>query len=432
MGLVRMGVPEALVLFIRKNFNVGIFVETGTFKGETTRWAADHFERVITIELSKELFNRAVQKFQHQHNVDLKFGDSSQELPKIISEIGRSAVFWLDAHHCCSMNTAGKGVMAPILCEIDAITASSHDHFILIDDARLFLAPPPDPHLLNEYPEINVLLKALNERKNHYVVIYDDVIICVPDSAREKISAFCKQETTRNDRIFWAQKLTTERRNSVERTIFRIKNTLVSGVWFLQNKKTILIKWKKYLNDFYTFSSLNNKNERFICRFGDRYPCLKDDTITTPVDRHYVLHPAWAMRVLMQIKPEQHIDIASSLRFVAILSAVIPVEHYDYRPPELMIENLRCGQVDLNRLPFGSGSVNSLSCMHTLEHIGLGRYGDPLDVDGDIKAAEELSRVLAPDGNLLIVVPVGRSRIQFNAHRIYAYQIGRASCRERV
>jgi SAM-dependent methyltransferase len=128
------------------------------------------------------------------------------------------------------------------------------------------------------------------------------------------------------------------------------------------------------------------------------------------------------MRVLMQIKPEQHIDIASSLRFVAILSAVIPVEHYDYRPPELMIENLRCGQVDLNRLPFGSGSVNSLSCMHTLEHIGLGRYGDPLDVDGDIKAAEELSRVLAPDGNLLIVVPVGRSRIQFNAHRIYAYR----------
>lgn len=60
--------------------------------------------------------------------------------------------------------------------------------------------------------------------------------------------------------------------------------------------------------------------------------------------------------------------------------------------------------------------------MHVIEHIGLGRYGDPLDYDGDLRAIRELRRVVKPKGNLLFVVPVGKPRIQFNAHRIYSYE----------
>jgi len=73
-------------------------------------------------------------------------------------------------------------------------------------------------------------------------------------------------------------------------------------------------------------------------------------------------------------------------------------------------------------LPFEDGSVASLSCMHVVEHVGLGRYGDPLDPDADLKAMRELARVLAPGGNLLFVVPVGQPRVMFNAHRIYSYE----------
>src|SRR3954454_19144361 len=62
----------------------------------------------------------------------------------------------------------------------------------------------------------------------------------------------------------------------------------------------------------------------------------------------------------------------------------------------------------------------SVSCLHVAEHIGLGRYGDPLDPDGTRKAAAELARVLAPDGQLLFSGPVGRPRTCFNAHRIHA------------
>jgi len=60
--------------------------------------------------------------------------------------------------------------------------------------------------------------------------------------------------------------------------------------------------------------------------------------------------------------------------------------------------------------------------MHTIEHVGLGRYGDKIDPDGDIKAINELKRVLAIDGNLLFVVPIGKPKLVFNAHRIYSYE----------
>ncbi|MBP2677390.1 MAG: hypothetical protein H6Q82_455, partial [Deltaproteobacteria bacterium] len=77
---------------------------------------------------------------------------------------------------------------------------------------------------------------------------------------------------------------------------------------------------------------------------------------------------------------------------------------------------------DLLALPFEDCSIPSLSCMHVVEHVGLGRYGDPLDPDGDLKAIAELKRVLSVGGTLLFVVPVGKPKIMFNAHRIYSFE----------
>jgi len=115
------------------------------------------------------------------------------------------------------------------------------------------------------------------------------------------------------------------------------------------------------------------------------------------------------------------VDISSSLYFAAIASAFVPIRYYDFRPPELRLNNLSVEHADLLALPFQDNSVPSLSCMHVVEHIGLGRYRDPLDPEGDLKAIRELQRVLAPSGNLIFVVPAGRPRIVFNAHRIYSY-----------
>ena len=154
-------------------------------------------------------------------------------------------------------------------------------------------------------------------------------------------------------------------------------------------------------------------------RLRDVKACLADRTALTTFDRHYVYHPAWAIRILLETRPAEHVDVSSLLHFAAMASAVVPVRFYDYRPAPLRLGNLSCGQADLMALPFADRSIASLSCMHVLEHIGLGRYGDPIDPRGDRKALAELERVLAPGGTLLVVVPVGRPRVQFNAHRIY-------------
>ncbi len=79
------------------------------------------------------------------------------------------------------------------------------------------------------------------------------------------------------------------------------------------------------------------------------------------------------------------------------------------------------GKEDICNLSFEKNSISCLSCMHVIEHIGLGRYGDKLDYDGDLYAIRELKRVIKSGGNLLIAVPVGQPKIRFNAHRIYSY-----------
>jgi hypothetical protein len=189
----------------------------------------------------------------------------------------------------------------------------------------------------------------------------------------------------------------------------------------------VLSKWPKkiirffqFWREFYLFS--RSGDGRFSVKLKDAYPFLMDKTSKTPFDQHYTYHPAWAARKLAQINPPSHVDISSILSFGTIVSAFVPIKFYDYRPAEVQLKGWEAGFADLKKLSFENNSIVSLSCMHTIEHIGLGRYGDEIDALGDIKAAHELKRVLQPGGHLLFVTPVGLPRIEYNAHRIYSYE----------
>ena len=182
-------------------------------------------------------------------------------------------------------------------------------------------------------------------------------------------------------------------------------------------------KYRRFVADFRQFAELSRtQGKRFDMRWGERYPCLDDNTAETAFDAHYTYHPAWAARIIAKNRPALHVDLSSTLHFCTMVSAFTPVEFYDIRPARLRLEGLSCNHGDLLALPFSSGEVVSLSCMHVVEHVGLGRYGDPIDPLGDLKAIAELTRVLANGGSLLFVVPVGRPTIRFNAHRIYSYE----------
>jgi len=188
-------------------------------------------------------------------------------------------------------------------------------------------------------------------------------------------------------------------------------------------KKTINILITPFIiNDYFKFKTLDT-DQRFNMKLFDFYPQIKDKTIGTNFDSHYVYHTSWAARKVKEINPSTHTDISSSLYFSGIVSAFVPINFYDYRPANLKLSNLKSEKGDLLNLPFESESITSLSCMHTIEHIGLGRYGDTIDPNGDKKAVEELKRVLAKNGSLLFVTPVGKQKIEFNAHRIYSYEM---------
>lgn len=177
-----------------------------------------------------------------------------------------------------------------------------------------------------------------------------------------------------------------------------------------------------FQKEFELFNSIDKK-KKLQNSWEDIYPWLSDKTSVTTFDAHYIYHPAWAARIIKRINPNKHIDISSTLHFCTILSAFVPTEFYDYRPAELNLSSLLSEKTDLTNLIFKSDSIESISCMHTIEHVGLGRYGDAIDPDGDLKAIAELQRVIKKGGSLLLVTPVGKPRIQFNAHRIYSFEL---------
>jgi len=174
------------------------------------------------------------------------------------------------------------------------------------------------------------------------------------------------------------------------------------------------------LKDYFKYKS-KDQSKRFELTFWDSWPFIFDKTISTPFDRHYIYHTAWAARKVKEINPPKHVDISSSLSFCSIVSAFVPVAFYDYRPANLHLDGLTSQSANLTSLHFESNSIHSLSCMHTIEHIGLGRYGDPIDPDGDIKAINELKRVVAQGGYLIFVTPIGKKKLLFNGMRIYSY-----------
>lgn len=135
------------------------------------------------------------------------------------------------------------------------------------------------------------------------------------------------------------------------------------------------------------------------------------------VDFQYLMMNRWAFDRLGKFKGTLH-DFASKVDFAAFAAALRPVIHYDIRLPDFAVPGLSIVKGDLTDIPLEDGSVSLASCLHVAEHIGLGRYGDEIDPNGFERACGELARVLAPGGNLLFAVPVGRPKVVFNAHRV--------------
>jgi len=187
---------------------------------------------------------------------------------------------------------------------------------------------------------------------------------------------------------------------------------------FLDVRRLIAVLYlPRYVQDWIRFSRKSRQRLSFV----ESFPCLSDRVATTPFDPHYLYQAAWLGRCLAQRPPKgQHVDVGSDVRLMVVLSAFVETRFIDYRPLAVALSGLECIAGDITALSIPDASIDSLSCLHVVEHVGLGRYGDPIDPDGSLTALRELARVLAPGGMLYLSVPVGRERVCYNAHRVYA------------
>ncbi len=156
---------------------------------------------------------------------------------------------------------------------------------------------------------------------------------------------------------------------------------------------------------------------------GPAYPCLDDRKAPGgTASGHYFHQDLLAARRIFAAQPAVHVDVGSRVDgFVAHVAVFRPIRVLDIRPVAASIPNVEFIVADL----MGDlredlvGCCDSLSCLHALEHFGLGRYGDPIDYLGHLKGLRGLVRLLRPGGKFYFSVPIGPQRVEFNGHRVF-------------
>jgi len=203
--------------------------------------------------------------------------------------------------------------------------------------------------------------------------------------------------------------------------IKRIKNILLfwgfdPGI-FIKN----IAGFPLYFRDYFQFRKKSKRNSDF--HFGKIYPILTDkNNLSGNLADHYFYQDLLVANKIFENKPVKHVDIGSRIDgFVAHIASFREIEVFDIRPLDVSIKNIKFRRVDFMKPNSGLiDYTDSISCLHSLEHFGLGRYGDPLEVSGHLRGLESIYSVLKKGGKFYFSSPIGPQRIEFNAHRVFS------------
>jgi SAM-dependent methyltransferase len=151
-------------------------------------------------------------------------------------------------------------------------------------------------------------------------------------------------------------------------------------------------------------------------------PILTDKTTESgTLSGHYFHQDLLVAKRVFLAAPTKHVDIGSRTDgFVAHVASFREIEVFDIRPLENKIGNINFVQADFMRPNEALFEyTDSISCLHAIEHFGLGRYNDPIDVNGHLKGLDTINKVLRKGGKFYFSTPIGPQRIEFNAHRVF-------------
>jgi len=153
-----------------------VFVETGTYLGDTTWWFRDDFERLYTIEVDPFLNDQAKSRFARMQHIEALSGDSSSVLASVVPSITSKALYWLDGHYSAGITGSGESY-CPIMAELAAIYGYARAAFVIvIDDARCFGSDPA-------YPTVSAVrerIKSLSEGRDGVTIENDMIIVRQP------------------------------------------------------------------------------------------------------------------------------------------------------------------------------------------------------------------------------------------------------------
>jgi len=150
------------------------------------------------------------------------------------------------------------------------------------------------------------------------------------------------------------------------------------------------------------------------------YPILSDyKAWAGTMKGHYFHQDLYVAQAIFQAKPVRHVDVGSSIAgFVSHVASFMPIEILDIRPVPSTSRNISFTQQDV--MQGLTIKTRSLSCLHTIEHFGLGRYGDSINPEGHLRGFKNLVDAVEAGGILYISFPIGnKERVEFNAHRVF-------------
>tara|TARA_B100000242_G_C43019606_1_gene474414 strand:+ start:88 stop:861 length:774 start_codon:yes stop_codon:yes gene_type:complete len=188
----------------------------------------------------------------------------------------------------------------------------------------------------------------------------------------------------------------------------------------LKNPLTFYLDIFNFFRDYKNIKKdINNTNFDIY----PTHPYLFDKNDKNLKLEYFHFQDLWAFKTLSKNSIVELVDIGSNLSFITFASSVSKIKCIDIRPHKIILENVDFAIGNITNLPFENESINNISSLSVIEHIGLGRYGDEIDLFGMEKSAMEFTRVLKKNGNLIISFPFGKKNIiEFNAHRICNFE----------
>jgi SAM-dependent methyltransferase len=176
-----------------------------------------------------------------------------------------------------------------------------------------------------------------------------------------------------------------------------------------------------YFRDLSLLKKQKGDDVSFV--FGKKYPILSERFLDGgTMSGHYFHQDLFVAKEIFKEGPIKHVDVGSRTDgFIAHLAVFRKVEVLDIRQLDSKVDNISFRKADLMKP--AEGMINycdSISSLHAIEHFGLGRYGDPIDYFGHLKAIKNITSILKKGGVFYFSVPIGKQRIEFNAHRVFS------------